>query len=102
MSRLCPCRPIVRCRAASWSPQGPYQLRVWNETGAKADVDFIDVRSPGGSAAVEAYLLRSLVNRQGTGPAHWMPGIRTGAVREGERLYLSLEAPGATKGTEPR
>ncbi len=42
-------------------------------------------------------LLYALMKSQGTRPEHWKPGIRVGAVREGERLYLSLEAPEATR-----
>jgi hypothetical protein len=26
-------------------------------------------------------------------PLHWKPGVQIGAVREGERLYLSVHAP---------
>ncbi len=38
-------------------------------------------------------LLYILYNSQGCRPDHWQPGVRVGAVREGERLYLSLAAP---------
>ena len=31
---------------------------------------------------------------QGIRPDHWTPGTRTGAVRDGSRLYLTLEAAG--------
>ena len=30
---------------------------------------------------------------QGVRPEHWKPGMRVGAVRDGERLYLSFESP---------
>jgi len=42
-------------------------------------------------------LLYALMKSQGARPEHWKPGMRVGAVREGERLYLSMEAPGETK-----
>ena len=38
-------------------------------------------------------MLYALMKSQGVRPAHWKAGIRTGAVRDGERLYLSVEAP---------
>jgi hypothetical protein len=41
-------------------------------------------------------LLWAYLKSQGVRPAHWSPGTRTGAVRQGDRLYLSLEAPSAT------
>jgi hypothetical protein len=41
-------------------------------------------------------LLWAYMKSQGVRPAHWKPGVRAGAVRDGERLYLSLEAPAAT------
>jgi hypothetical protein len=40
-------------------------------------------------------LLYMLSKSQGVRPEHWTPGTRVGAVREGERLYLSVEAPAA-------
>jgi hypothetical protein len=42
-------------------------------------------------------LLYALMKSQGARPDHWKPGVRVGAVREGDRLYLSLQAPGATR-----
>jgi hypothetical protein len=42
-------------------------------------------------------LLWAYLKSQGVRPARWTPGTRTGAVRQGERLYLSLEAPAATR-----
>jgi hypothetical protein len=38
-------------------------------------------------------LLYALMKSQGLRPAHWMPGMRLGAVREGTKLYLKLAAP---------
>jgi hypothetical protein len=38
-------------------------------------------------------LLYILMKSQGARPDHWVPGLRLGAVRAGDRLYLSLEAP---------
>jgi hypothetical protein len=38
-------------------------------------------------------LLYILMKSQGARPDRWAPGVRLGAVREGERLHLSLEAP---------
>lgn len=38
-------------------------------------------------------LLYMLYKSQGCRPDRWVPGLRVGAVRQGERLYLSLEAP---------
>lgn len=35
---------------------------------------------------------------QGCRPDHWTPGVRLGAVREGGKLYLSLEAPAGWPG----
>lgn len=40
-------------------------------------------------------MLYALMKSQGARPRHWKPGIRLGAVRDGERLFLSLEASGA-------
>ncbi len=42
-------------------------------------------------------LLYALMKSLGARPEHWKPGIRVGGVRDGERLYLSLEAAGATR-----
>jgi hypothetical protein len=42
-------------------------------------------------------LLYALMQSQGVRPRQWSPGIRVGAVRDGQRLSLSLEAPGATE-----
>ncbi|HWQ55562.1 MAG TPA: hypothetical protein VN442_17885 [Bryobacteraceae bacterium] len=39
-------------------------------------------------------MLYALMKSQGARPRHWRPGIRVGAVREGGRLFLSLEASG--------
>jgi hypothetical protein len=38
-------------------------------------------------------LLYMLYKSQGCRPDRWVPGLRVGAVREGGRLHLSLEAP---------
>lgn len=38
-------------------------------------------------------MLYALMKSQGVRPAHWVPGVRVGAVREGERLYVGLEMP---------
>jgi len=43
-------------------------------------------------------LLYILMKSQGCRPDRWSPGVRLGAVREGERLYLSLEAPKGWQG----
>jgi hypothetical protein len=40
-------------------------------------------------------LLYMLMKSQGVRPAHWEAGVRVGAVRDGERLLLSLETPAA-------
>ncbi len=37
-------------------------------------------------------MLYALMKSQGVRPRHWKPGVRVGAVRQGERLLLSLEA----------
>jgi hypothetical protein len=42
-------------------------------------------------------LLYALMKSQGARPEQWAAGIRVGAVREGGKLYLSLEAPQAVK-----
>jgi hypothetical protein len=42
-------------------------------------------------------LLYALMKSQGARPEHWEPGMRVGAVRDGERLFLSLKAPRATR-----
>ncbi len=42
-------------------------------------------------------LLYALMKSRGARPEHWKPGIRIGAAVEGARLYLSLQAAGATK-----
>ncbi len=38
-------------------------------------------------------LLHAYMKSQGCRPEQWTPGTRTGAVREGDRLYLSVESP---------
>jgi hypothetical protein len=38
-------------------------------------------------------LLYMFYKSQGCRPDHWVAGVRVGALREGQRLYLSLEAP---------
>ena len=38
-------------------------------------------------------LLYILMKSQGVRPDHWVPGVRAGAVRDGETLYLSLAMP---------
>ena len=44
-------------------------------------------------------LLYILMKSQGCRPDRWVPGLRLGALREGGRLYLSLEAPPAWQGS---
>lgn len=39
-------------------------------------------------------MIYALMKSQGARPRHWRPGIRVGAVRDGGRLLLSLEASG--------
>ncbi|MDW8129408.1 MAG: hypothetical protein RMI94_02590 [Bryobacterales bacterium] len=43
-------------------------------------------------------LLYMDMKSQGCRPDRWVPGLRLGAVRDGERLYLSLEAPRGWQG----
>jgi len=43
-------------------------------------------------------LLYMDMKSQGCRPDRWVPGLRVGAVREGNRLYLSLEAPRGWQG----
>jgi len=43
-------------------------------------------------------LLYILMKSQGCRPDRWVPGLRLGAVSEGERLHLSLEAPKGWQG----
>ncbi len=38
-------------------------------------------------------LLYALMKSQGVRPAEWRPGMKTGAVRDGKRLLLSIESP---------
>lgn len=40
-------------------------------------------------------LIYALMKSQGVRPAAWIPGVRVGAVRDGARLLLSIEAPAA-------
>jgi hypothetical protein len=40
-------------------------------------------------------LLYILYKGQGCRPEHWVPGLRLGAVRDHERLYLTLETAGS-------
>jgi hypothetical protein len=40
-------------------------------------------------------LLYMMMKSQGVRPAHWQAGVRVGAVRDGERLLLSLDMPAA-------
>jgi len=47
-------------------------------------------------------LLYLLYKSQGCRPDRWAPGLRLGAVRQGERLYLSLETAGASAGWRGR
>jgi hypothetical protein len=42
-------------------------------------------------------MLYALMKSCGVRPESWSPGVRVGAVRDGGRLYLSLEMPGARK-----
>ncbi|MCC7236165.1 MAG: hypothetical protein IT163_12715 [Bryobacterales bacterium] len=39
----------------------------------------------------------ALMKSQGVRPERWEPGVRVGAVREGARLYLSLDMPAARR-----
>jgi len=41
-------------------------------------------------------LLYALMKSQGVRPEHWKPGMRVGAVRDGTKLFLSMEAREAT------
>jgi hypothetical protein len=41
-------------------------------------------------------MLYALMQSQGVRPAEWRPGMRVGAVRDGDRLHLSLEMPAST------
>lgn len=41
-------------------------------------------------------LLHAYLKSQGVRPEQWLPGMRAGAVRDGERLYLSYEGPATT------
>ena len=43
-------------------------------------------------------MLYILYQSQGCRPDAWVPGLRYGAVRDGDRLYLSIEAPAGWKG----
>jgi hypothetical protein len=43
-------------------------------------------------------LLYAMMKTQGCYPRDWAPGLQVGAVREGERLYLSVHAPRAWQG----
>jgi hypothetical protein len=43
-------------------------------------------------------LLYMDMKSQGCRPDRWVPGLRVGAVREGNRLYLSIEAPRGWQG----
>lgn len=43
-------------------------------------------------------LLYMDMKSQGCRPDRWVPGLRVGAVRDGERLYLSIEAPKGWQG----
>jgi hypothetical protein len=38
-------------------------------------------------------LIYAYMKSQGVRPEHWTPGVRVGAVRDGERLILSLDMP---------
>jgi hypothetical protein len=42
-------------------------------------------------------MLYALMQSQGVRPEHWKPGVRIGAVRDGDRLHLSLVAPSPVK-----
>ncbi|MGH9314825.1 MAG: hypothetical protein ACRD1S_16705, partial [Vicinamibacterales bacterium] len=41
-------------------------------------------------------MLYALMQSQGVRPVHWRPGMQIGAIREGDRLHLSLMLPSAT------
>jgi hypothetical protein len=43
-------------------------------------------------------LLYILYKSQGCRPDRWLPGVRIGAVRSGDRLYLGVDAPATWKG----
>jgi hypothetical protein len=40
-------------------------------------------------------MIYALMKSRGVRPQYWVPGIRVGAVNDGERLYLSLDMPAA-------
>jgi hypothetical protein len=42
-------------------------------------------------------LLYALMQSRGVRPARWQPGIRVGAVSDGDRLHLALDAPAPTR-----
>jgi hypothetical protein len=44
-------------------------------------------------------MLYALMQSRGVRPAHWRPGMRVGAVQEGDRLRLSLVTPAAAEAT---
>jgi hypothetical protein len=41
-------------------------------------------------------MLYALMQSQGVRPAHWRPGMQIGAIRDGDRLRLSLVVPAGT------
>jgi hypothetical protein len=41
-------------------------------------------------------MLYALMQSRGVRPAHWQPGMRVGAVQDGQRLHLSLVLPSPT------
>ena len=47
-------------------------------------------------------LLYMYYKSQGCRPHHWVPGLKLGAVRRGQTLYLSLETDGAANGWSGR
>lgn len=47
-------------------------------------------------------LLYMYYKSQGCRPDHWVPGLKLGAVRRGQSLYLSLETDGAARGWSGR
>jgi hypothetical protein len=44
-------------------------------------------------------LLYAYYKSQGVRPDRWVPGVRVGAVRQADRLYLSLQAPAGWQGS---
>jgi hypothetical protein len=47
-------------------------------------------------------LLYMLYKSQGCRPDHWVPGLKLGSVKQGQRLYLSLETTSTAQGWKGR